>query len=97
MMKIAKVISIFKSGDKKTFTYYRPVSLLPQFSKILEKRFQLRLEKFINKSHIISESQYGFRRNCSTNLAIIDLKEDITTSLDKKKICWNIHRSEKSF
>ena len=37
MMKKAKIIPIFKSGDKNTFTDYRPVSLLPQFSKILEK------------------------------------------------------------
>ena len=85
MMKKAKIIPIFKSGDKNTFTNYRPVSLLPQFSKILEKLFQIRLEKFIDRNHIISESQYDFRRNCSTNLAIIDLIEEITTSLDKKK------------
>ena len=38
-MKIAKVIPIFKSGLKDSFTNYRPVSLLPQFSKILEKTF----------------------------------------------------------
>ena len=73
------------SGDKNTFTNYRPVSLLPQFSKILEKIFQIRLEKFIDRNNIISESQYGFRRNCSTNLAIIDVIEEITSSLDKKK------------
>ena len=74
---------------------YRPVALLPQFSKILEKLFQIRLEKFSDRNNIISESQYGFRRNCSTNLVIIDLIEEITISLDKKKICWNIHRSAK--
>ena len=44
MMKKAKIILIFKSGDKNTFTNYRPVSLLPQFSKILEKLFQIKLE-----------------------------------------------------
>ena len=38
-MKIAKVIPIFKSGKKDSFTNYRPASLLPQFSKILEKLF----------------------------------------------------------
>ena len=38
-MKIAKVIPIFKSGKKDSFTHYRPVSLLPQFSTILEKTF----------------------------------------------------------
>ena len=38
-MKIAKVSPIFKSGKKDSFTNYRPVSLLPHFSKILEKTF----------------------------------------------------------
>ena len=36
---IAKVVPLFKSGDDNTFNNYRPVSLLPQFSKILEKLF----------------------------------------------------------
>ena len=36
-MKIAKVIPIFKSGDKHAFNKYRPISILPAFSKILEK------------------------------------------------------------
>jgi len=44
-MKIAKVIPLFKNGNKHIFTNYRPISLLPQFSKILEKIFNIRLEK----------------------------------------------------
>ena len=37
-MKIARVIPLFKSGNTKEFSNYRPISLLPQFSKILEKK-----------------------------------------------------------
>ena len=48
-MKIAKVIPLYKSGNKHHFTNYRPVSLLPQFSKILEKLFNNRLDNFIDK------------------------------------------------
>ena len=48
-MKIARVIPLFKSGDKHVFTNYRPVSLLPQFSKILERLFNNRLDSFIEK------------------------------------------------
>ena len=44
-MKIAKVIPLYKSGEKNIFTNYRPISLLPQFSKILEKLYNNRLDK----------------------------------------------------
>ena len=84
-MKIARVIPIFKGGEKNVFTNYRPVSLLPQFSKILEKLFDKRLESFINKNNLLSDSQYGFRRGRSTSMALINLIEEITTSLDNKK------------
>ena len=48
-MKISKIIPLFKSGEKDNFINYRPVSLLPQFSKILEKLFEIRLVKFLEK------------------------------------------------
>ena len=57
-MKIAKVIPIFKSGEKGVFTNYRPISLLPQFSKILEKLYNDRLDSFLFKYSILSPSQY---------------------------------------
>ena len=46
-MKISKVISILKSGDKNILSNYRPISLLSQFSKILEKLFERRLSSFV--------------------------------------------------
>jgi len=60
-MKVAKVIPLFKAGNKNDLSNYRPVSLLPQFSKILEKRFVKRLDRFINKYNILIEQQYGFQ------------------------------------
>ena len=84
-MKIAKVIPLFKSGDKQLFTNYRPVALLPQFSKILEKLFCKRLNSFIDKHNIISDSQYGFRPNRSTSTALLELVEEIVTANDRNK------------
>lgn len=89
-MKIAKVIPLFKAGDKHTFTNYRPVSLLPQFSKILEKLFNSRLHHFIAKNKLLSNSQYGFRQNRSTSLALIELVEEITKCIDKNKFIIGI-------
>ena len=85
LMKVAKVIPLFKSGKNNTFTNYRPVSLLPQFSKILEKLFNKRLDAFLKKYNILTENQYGFRENRSTSLALMELVEDLTQSLDNRK------------
>ena len=72
-MKTAKVIPLFISGEKTTFTNYRPVSLIPQLSKVLEKLFCCRVTKFIERSNVISDNQYGFRSKHSTSLALMNL------------------------
>ena len=84
-MKIAKVIPVHKNDAKNEFSNYRPISLLPQFSKILEKLFDLRMEKFINKHNILLDCQLGFRAGRSPSMALLSLIENITTSLDDHK------------
>uniref|UniRef100_A0A3B5QAJ9 Reverse transcriptase domain-containing protein n=1 Tax=Xiphophorus maculatus TaxID=8083 RepID=A0A3B5QAJ9_XIPMA len=84
-MKIAKVIPLFKSGDKNIISNYRPVSLLCQFSKILEKVFSKRLDNFIEKQNILTDCQYGFREKRSTSMALMALTEEIIDNMDKKK------------
>ena len=85
-MKIAKVLPLYKNGDRELFTYYRPVSLLSQFSKIIEKLFANRLDSFINKHGLINNCQYGFRSNRSTSLALIEHIEEISNSIDNKNV-----------
>ena len=84
-MKIAKVVPLFKSGEKNVFTNYRPISLLPQLSNILEKLYNEIIDTFLNKHDILSSSQYSFRSNMSTSQALLELVEEITSSLDNKK------------
>ena len=62
-LNIAKVIPIHKNNDPNNFCKYRPISILPCFSTIMERLMYNRLERFLNQSHIISEVQYGFRKN----------------------------------
>ena len=83
-MKIAKVIPIFKSGLKDYFTNFRPVSLLRQFLKILEKLFNNRLNKFLEINNTLSNSQYGFRNNSTTSHVLIDRQGQLTKSIDNK-------------
>ena len=83
-MKIAKVIPIFKSQEKSQFSNYRPISLLPIFSKILEKLVHNRLYDFCNKFNLITPSQYGFRKNFSTEHAVIEFQNIIIECLKNK-------------
>ena len=81
-LKIARVIPIFKAGDTSSFTNYRPVSVLPLFSKILERLMYTRLLSFINKHNLLYKFQFGFRSQHSPNLALIILVDKISEALE---------------
>ena len=81
-MKTAKIIPIFKKGNKLDVNNYRPISLLPIFSKCLEKIMSNRLNSFLSKYKIISPSQFGFSKNKSTVDAIISFMEKIKINPD---------------
>lgn len=89
-MKIARVIPLFKSGDHMNLNNYRPVSILPLFSKILEKLMYDRLLSFICKHNLLYKFQFGFRNNHSTNMALIVLIEKIVSAIDKGEIVVGI-------
>lgn len=76
-MKVAKLVPFYKSGIKHQFVNYRPVSLLPLFSNILERIYNEKLEKCVEKNEILLNSQYGFRSGISTSQALMELVEDI--------------------
>ena len=84
-MKLAKVIPLYKTGNQNVFTNYRPVSLLSQSSKMLDKLFSEKLDAFFEKQNILSESQYGFRSNRSISMALLELIEEIISAVDNKK------------
>ena len=89
-LKIAKVNPIFKANDNQIFSNYRPISILPSISKILEKIIYNRLLDFVTRNNIFSPHQYGFRPNRSTHMAINDLYCKITSDLDNKHHCLGI-------
>ena len=70
-MKLAKVTPLFKTDDPMIFSNYRPVSVLPAFSKILERLMYNRLLSFINKFNLLHPYQFGFRNNHSPELALL--------------------------
>lgn len=79
--KRANVVPIFKSGCKNNIRNYRPVSLLPVVSKILERLVHSYL--FSKLKHLITCKQYGFMPKKSTSIQLIESYEEIGKSLDK--------------
>ena len=89
-MKTAKVTPIYKSDARNEFSNYRPISLLPNFSKILEKFMCNRLTEFLDKNKVLYEQQYGFRQNLSTDFALIELSDKIAEAIDNRKFMLGI-------
>jgi len=67
MLKIAKVLPVYKKGDHSSVGTYRPISLLNTFSKIFESIISERLTHFLVKDDIFYEYQFGFRKNIQQN------------------------------
>lgn len=89
-MKRAKVSVIYKGGDKNDAANYRPVSVLPVFSKGLEKVILSRLDPFFTKHKLLSECQHGFRKGCSTESALLIQKELILKNMDANKLTLGV-------
>ena len=85
ILKIAKVIPIYKSKEKCNVSNYRPISLLSSISKILEKVMHNRLYSFFQKNKMFYENQYGFRKQRSTVDAVTKFINDVIKSYDDKQ------------
>ena len=81
-LKVAEVIPVFKKGDKYNVNNYRPISILSQFNKIFEQLINSRLTKYLEKFNLLSEHQFGFRKNHSTNYAITNIYNKLITNVD---------------
>ena len=85
-LKTAKIIPLFKKNDDSIFDNYRPIALLPTFSKILEKVVYNQIYKYLDDNNLISPSQHGFRKNHSTETAVIELKHYLKSNMNKKHV-----------
>ena len=90
MLKMATAIPIFKKDSKLIVSNYRPISLLSNINKILEKLMFTRVYEFLEKHKCIYKLQFGFRSKHSTNHALINITETIRSALDSKKIAAGI-------
>jgi hypothetical protein len=81
-LKEAVVIPVHKAGKKDILSNYRPISLLPVFSKIIEKLMKKKLMMFLDKVHVISQNQFGFREGKSTEDALHNFLGEISNGLN---------------
>ena len=89
-LKIAKVVPVYKSGDRSAFTNYHPISVLPCFSKILEKLVYNRMMEHLQECIILYDHQYGFRKNHSTEMAVLQLVDKIHTAFNNDEYALGI-------
>lgn len=89
-LKIARVTPIFKSGSKTELGNYRPISVLPIISKIMEKVIYNRLEEYLKSINFLIDKQYGFRPMANTLSASIDLITNLKNKIDQKHIALGV-------
>ena len=85
-LKIAKVIPIYKKGDPQLFENYRPISLLPTISKVLEKIIHKQLSSYFEEYGLFFPNQYGLRPKHSTEYAALELIDRIINKMDLNEI-----------
>ena len=81
-MKVAKVRALYKAGDSMLLDNYRPISLLPVISKILEKVVYLRLVSHLDVNDVLFPKQFGFRKSHSMTDAFITAVGELLTAFD---------------
>ena len=82
LWKTSKVTPLHKSDSKSDFNNYRPISVLPCLSKILERIVHRQISGYLEKHCLLRDSQFGFRPRRSTELACTLLLDDIRKNMD---------------
>ena len=89
-LKLAKVIPLYKGDSKYILSNYRPVSVLPVLSKILERLMYNRLISFINEHKLLYRLQFGFRSDHSTAMALMTLVDNISSSINNGELTLGV-------
>ncbi|XP_077995944.1 uncharacterized protein LOC144449300 [Glandiceps talaboti] len=84
LLKVAKVLPFYKKGQINEPGNYRPISVLPVISKIVERIANKRLMNFLEGFNILYDHQYGFRKKYSCKLSLISLIQSLQEELDKR-------------
>lgn len=89
-LKIGRVVPLFKKGETTELKNYRPISILPVFSKIFEYVIYKQTIGFLNKYKILTSNQFGFREHMSTVDAINGFVQFVYNSFENKQFCRGV-------
>ena len=84
--KLAKIIPIYKSEDRKKCENYRPISILPVISKVFESEIFSQLYEHLNENTLLSDRQCGFRPKYGTNAALLEMCDLWLSHIDKGEL-----------
>ena len=82
-LKPAIVTPVHKSGNTQVVSNYRPISILPAISKVIEKVVAEQLIAHLDSKSLLHPMQFGFRKKHSTETACCYFLEEIKTNLDQ--------------
>lgn len=89
-LKMALIKPIFKEGHPEILSNYRPISLLPAFSRVFEMLVSARIINFFNEEELFNHTQHGYLHGRSTQTAIFQFVQYILELLEDKKMALGI-------
>ena len=84
--KTPKVCPLYKKGESRDVQNFRPISVLPVLSKVIERHVHDSLYSYLTENNLIYPRQSGFRKNHSTDTALIQVIDELLFSLDKNRV-----------
>ena len=84
-LKLGCITPVYKKDDKTDINNYRPVCSLSPLSKVFEKIVHKKMISFLDKFKVLSDSQFGFRKNMSTETALLKFTDSIYEGLNNKE------------
>lgn len=83
-LKLTKVVPVHKKGGKNQYNNYRPISIVPTWSKVFERIISNQILKFLDSNNLLSNCQYGFRKKLSTCDAVLKFIQNCINGKENK-------------